>query len=164
MTFLLATEDGWIPDLLKDWKDSRQPKLAFPFYNFTVGTLPENPNTPFWMYLYHSKKRTEQPELSGTVPYRVRVVHHETNTTDSYTRLQNSGAHVRSNDLEKARTWFVCDVVEEILNVKGNAITFDDFDHAEGKDLGTSIINSVAPVKRKPSILIHTRHSLEVQD
>jgi hypothetical protein len=162
--YLYPTEDGWIPELLKDWKNSRQPKLAFPFYNFTVHTLPENPNTPFWMYLYHSKRRTEQLDLSGTVPYRVRVIHHEINAADSLSKLQNSGAHVRSNDLEDARTWFVCDVVEEILNADGSAMTFDDFDHAEGKGLGSSIISSVALVKRKASVLIHARHSLEVQD
>jgi hypothetical protein len=162
--YLYPTESGWFPELLEEWKKSGRSRLAFPFYNFRVHTLP---NGAFWMYLYYSQKRTENPDLSGLVQFRVRVIKYTLVSKDQtqLTKDQPFGSddtYVRTDYLDQARTWFLCDLVEEVRKLDGTMLTFQDFIHANDAELGSAIMNSVAPVRRlSPMVVIQkTLHEL----
>jgi hypothetical protein len=162
--FFYPTRDEWFPKLLEQWKATTNSRLAIPFYNHTVRALPVDQNAVFWMYLYYSKAQTEDVNLAGTVPYRVRVVHHQEDEGVTDRGFQHPDTFVEPINYDNARTWFVIDCVEEICRVDGSALGLADFEHAEGKSLQMAIIAAVAPANRKPGLLIKARHMLEIQD
>lgn len=161
-SYFYPTEPDWFPKFVEEWKGSNKPRLAFPFYAFEVHTLPENRDEVFWMYLYNSGNSTpaSRPEDSRTVQYRVRVVRHENQNPP----IDDPQAHLRTGSPEGARTWFVCDQVEEICRVDGTHLKDSDFKHAEGKNLLNAIFNSVAPCTRETPMFVRARYLYELQD
>lgn len=162
--YFYPTRDDWFPKLLEQWKATTNSRLALPFYGNKVLTLPKDQNAVFWMYLYYSKAQTDDANRAGTVPYRVRVVHHQEDEDVTDQDFQYPDTFVESINHVKPKMRFVIDCVEEICQVDGSDLGLDDFEHAEGKKLQMTIINSVAPAERKVGLLIKARHMLEIQD
>ena len=157
-SYFYPTESGWFPELLEAWKGTGKSKLAFPFYDFEVQTLPQQLDSDFWMYLYYTKNRTEEITLRGTIPYRVHVVRH------GIEKFNDQDAHVRNDWEENARTWFLCDVVEEIRRLDGSYLLAEDFDHTEDKELLSAIRKSVSPTRRISPFVVVGRCMRELHD
>lgn len=141
--YFYPTEDGWFENLLSEWKNSGLPRLCFPFYKFSVKTLPTIAGQkPYWMYLYFSENRTEDELLRGVVQYRVRVIQH------AFEAIADPGAFTRTDAPDDRKVWFISDLVEEIRNTAGGYLRANDFEHPNGVKLTAAIRTSIAPVKR----------------
>ena len=153
-SYLYPTNDGWLEPMLNDWKHSGLPRMAFPFFGFRVTTLPQDTVRPFWMYVYYTKRSTEDEALRGVVQFRVRVIRH------SFEPIIDAGAHNRDYELQagdKEKVYFLIDLVEEVTNSAGEALRLADFVHRDGVKLSSAIYNSIAPIKRiVPMVTVQT--------
>ena len=52
------------------------------------------------------------------------------------------------------KVWFLCDKFEEVSRISGGMLAFEDFQHAEGKNLGSCLRNSIAPAICVPKISV----------
>ncbi|MDF7807550.1 hypothetical protein P4E94_08890 [Pontiellaceae bacterium B12219] len=144
-SYLYPTEPHWFDDELKKWKSSGKRYFCFPFLWFEPHTLPSDKTKEFWLYLYYAESRTDNQSLQRVVQFRAKVI--ET----SLSKIKGNDIHLLEND--EAKTYFKCDVVEEIKTVDGKFLTEADFNHAQGKNLLSSIRNSVAPIIRKTPMI-----------
>jgi len=138
--YIYPTEPGWIERMVERWLESEKTYFAFSFLNFLPTTI--NSGFPFYMYLYYTKKQTEDVNLSGKIQYRVRVVSvkkSEFEDEDTFTFRFNSGI---------SKIWFKCDLCDNLETTSG-FLTLDDFAHAEDQTrvLSSAIRTSIAPVK-----------------
>jgi hypothetical protein len=147
-SYFYPTEDGWFEDLLEKWKSSGRRELCFPFLWFRPSTLGQNQDGTFWMYMYYTKSKTEEPESRGTVKFRVRVCSY------SFSVINGDNIYTCQDNEPEATVWFRCDIVEELRNTDGSFLKSSDFKHAYDVDLLSSVRNSIAPVKRTSPMLI----------
>jgi hypothetical protein len=146
-SYFYPTEPVWFEGLLEYWKNSGKSTLGFPFFSFTPSTLPADKSEKFWMYLYFSKNKTEDPLLKQVVKFRVRVVAYD------FSVIENASIHNRIDAQTDSRVWFQCDIVEEIRRIDGSYLMATDFKHSKPEvELLNSIHNSIAPVDCLASI------------
>jgi hypothetical protein len=127
----------WVNEMLDGWRDTGEPYLCFPWIKFQVHTLPV---PPFWMYLYYAVGLTDISSLQGRVEYKVRVVSWQPNIP-----YRDGNIHiVREN--EDGKVWFLCDRFEEVVKEGGELLSLSDFNHAYGKNLVSTIRNSIPQV------------------
>ncbi|HLE16228.1 MAG TPA: hypothetical protein VI776_15885 [Anaerolineales bacterium] len=135
------TDDEWARDMLNAWEKSRKPLLCFPWILFNVHTLVKE---PFWMYLYYTVRATDIPALQGKVEFRVRVIDW------SLARFQQDSIYPARYE-EDGKVWFLCERYEEIRNAHQQLLSLDDFAHATGKNLISTIRNSI------PQVICHSK-------
>jgi hypothetical protein len=153
--FLYPTryENGWIEDMISDWKKSNKPFMSFYFHKFYPRTLPPKPFEPFWIYFYYSHERTERPHLSGKILYRVNILDYN----ESGYFNQTDVSIIRFSGV--AKIWFKCDKFEEIKNANGALLNSDNFRHIDpNKKLLSTIRSSIAPVKRLSQITVVSQY------
>ena len=127
----------WVNDMLEGWRRYRKPKLCFPWILFNVHTLPP---TPFWMYFYYAQGRTDIPSLQGMIEFRVRMA-----SWSPESKYAGDDIHlVRAG--EDGKAWFLCDRFEEIVKENGQFLSLSDFRHAFGKNLVSTMRNSIPQV------------------
>ena len=123
--------------MLEGWLKTGKPKLCFPWIKFRVHTLPAS---PFWMYFYYAQKLTDVPSLMGKVEFRVRV-------TAWQPALNYAGNDIHLvREHENGTAWFLCDRFEEIAKENGQLLSLSDFNHAQGKNLVSSMRKSIPQV------------------
>ena len=130
-------DNHWVSDMLEGWRKSGKPFLCFPWILFEVHTLPV---TPFWMYFYYARGRTDIPSLQGRVEFRVQGVSWHPNPKYS----GNDTCVFRG--YEDGKVWFLCDRFEEIVKNDGSLLSLSDFSHAYGKNLISTMRNSIPQV------------------
>ena len=130
-------DNHWVSDMLEGWRKSGKPFLCFPWILFEVHTLPV---APFWMYFYYARGRTDIPLLQGRVEFRVQVVSWHPNPKYS----GNDTCVFRG--YEDGKVWFLCDRFEEIVKNDGSLLSLSDFSHAYGKNLISTMRNSIPQV------------------
>lgn len=135
----------WVFEMISKWKGSEKPKLCFPWVKFKVHTLPPE---PFWMYLYYAVSRTDIPELKGRIEYRVRV-----RSWRPELKYDNGDILLERGN-EDGTAWFLCDRFEEIAKRNGDLLTLTDFHHAYGKNLVSTLRNSIPPVRLQPQVKV----------
>lgn len=158
MSYMYPTIPDWFPELLDEWKGTGKNLIAFPF-DKQVSTLPQKTDTELWLYLYNTLNKTDDPNLAGTVQFRVHVVRHGFDQL-----LSDPNTHVRSDWNPNSGTWFVCDVVEEIRHIDGSFLLYKDFEHSEGKALGSVLQATIAPVRRISPFIVVGRYLRELHD
>jgi len=140
--YLYPTRDGWIEDMISEWRNSGKGLLSFSFLKFYPTTLPEEPFEPFWMFLYFSKNKTYSAELRKKIPFRVRVI--EIGADGFRNRTDVFQTPLAGED----KIWFLCDCIQEIRNHQGEYLTEENFSHCDRrKNFLCAIRNSVAPVR-----------------
>ena len=130
-------DNHWVNDMLEKWQKSGDHYLCFPRILFEVHTLPD---TPFWMYFYYAKARTDIPSLQGEIEFRVKVL----SWRPDHKYSGNDIRVFRGN--EDGRVWFLCDRFEEIVKNDGSLLSLSDFRHAYGKNLISTMRNSIPQV------------------
>lgn len=136
--------DEWAREMFEAWESSRKPLLCFPWIRFNVHTLVRE---PFWMYLYYTERATDILDLQGKVEFRVRVIDW------NRSRFQKDNIYQARYD-ENGKVWFLCNRYEEIRGERRNLIGLDDFTHAAGKNLASTIRNSIPPVICHSKIIV----------
>ena len=136
-TTWVKRDNHWVNDMLQGWRRSNKTELCFPWIFFNVYTLP---TPPFWMYFYYAKGRSDVQSLKGKFEFRTRVV--SWRPTPKY---QGDDIHI-VRDNEEGKAWFLCDQFEEIVKDGGELLSLSDFNHAHGKNLISSIRNSIPDV------------------
>ena len=141
-SFFYPTRDTWFEiNILEAWKNSGKKFVSFPFLEYEPHTLPPEEKSSFWMYLYYSESKTQDPALKRVVKFRVLVDEY------SFSKFLNFDTfQTESNN--NPTVWFKCARVEEIRKVNGLYLTDADFEHIKGSKLLSSIRNSIAPVRR----------------
>ena len=156
-SYLYPTIPNWFDKALESWKNSGKRYFSFPFLWFKPHTLPKDKSSEFWLYMYYSESQTQEDNLKRVIQYRAKVVAH------SNTIIQ--GSDIYTHQGEDPKVWFKCDAVEELRNISGKYLTEKDFDHLDaGKNLLSSIRNSIAPVKRKSPVITVQQTKYWLQD
>ena len=135
-------DNHWVNDMLEGWRASGKSLLCFPWIKFQVHTLPA---APFWMYFYYAQGLTDMPSLQGRLEFRVRVVSWRPNTI-----YREVDMHI-VREKEDGKAWFLCDRFEEIVKETGGLLSLSDFSHAHGKNLVSTIRNSI------PQVILHSK-------
>lgn len=130
-------DNHWVKNMLDGWRASGKPYLCFPWIKFQVHTLPA---PSFWMYFYYSQGRTDIPSLQGRIEYKVRVVSWRPNP------LFRAADVYLVRETENGKAWFLCDRFEEAIKEDGKYLSLSDFNHAHGKNLISTIRNSIPQV------------------
>ena len=142
-------DNHWVNNMLEGWRKSGKQYLCFPWIKFKVHTLPD---TLFWLYFYNAKSRTDVPSLQGRVEFRVRVVSWRPNP-----KYGGNDIYVIRGD-EDGTAWFLCDHFDEVVKENGDLLSLSDFSHAYGKNLISTIRNSIPQVILKTKIRVVRHH------
>ncbi len=137
------SDHHWVKDMLAGWQNSRKSYLCFPWILFEVHTLPA---TPFWMYFYYAKGRTDILNLQGRLEYRVHVV-----SWQPKSKYIDDDIHV-VRETEDGKVWFLCDRFEVIIREDGELLSLLDFKHVLGYNLISTIRSSIPQVELKAKI------------
>lgn len=129
--------DEWARDMFTSWIRSGLSYLSFPWLRWKPHTLVQE---PFWMYLYYSVRESDITHLQGKIEFRVHVRDWQ------LIRFPHSDTIYRARNDEDGKAWFLCDRFEEIQNSQGELLTLADFSHAQGKNLVSTLRNSIPPV------------------
>lgn len=127
----------WVEEMLGGWRSSGKSYLCFPWILFNVHTLPKK---SFWMYLYYAQSRTNAPLLKGKIEFRVRVTSWRSDSAFTGDDIYS----VRIDEVGKV--WFLCNRYEEIVKENGELLSLTDFQHVNGKNLISTIRNSIPQV------------------
>ena len=126
----------WDTQMIGLWVDSGLPYLTFAFNRFFPHSLSHE---TFWLYLYYTKSSSEDRQFQGKLRYRFQVIDWAEVPFD---RLDT---HLFPSELD-AKIWFWCNRFEEVTNIFGNMLAYEDFRHSEGKNLASCLRSSIAPV------------------
>lgn len=99
------------------------------------------------MYLYYTEKETDIPNLQGKVEFRVGVIDWD------LARFEQDGIY-KARYNEDGKVWFLCDRYEEVRNVNQHMLNLGDFTHTDGKNLISTLRNSIPQVVCHSNILI----------
>ena len=138
--YFYPTITGWIEDMRDKWIAAKNDSyFSFSFLNFHPDTLPKK--GAFWMYFYYTLKAEQNSSFGGNVEFRVHILEH------SKTQFQRNSVFIYPfQSSEPVKIWFLCDRIERIERQDDQVLTLGDFKHAKGKELGSTIRNSIAPV------------------
>jgi hypothetical protein len=139
-------DNEWVKIMLNDWRKSGKPYLSFPWIKFRVWTLPVS---PFWMYMYYSKSLTTIPDLIGKMEFRLRIVDWSPVKYDD----KGDDIYLARKD-EEGKIWFKCKQYQEVRKTNHDLISLDDFVHASGKNLVSTIRNSIPQVECQTGIKV----------
>ncbi len=134
----------WDTQMIQEWQASRKPYLSFAFNRFSLHSLPQE---PFWLYLYYTKSRSEEAAFRGKLRYRFQVIQW---AREQYGR---EDTYCFPSALDP-RVWFLCDQFQEVRRASGESLAYEDFQHAEGKNLASSLRSSIVPVVCKAQIRV----------
>jgi hypothetical protein len=140
--------DEWARYMLEKWEESSLPLLCFPWILTSVHTLSRE---PFWMYLYYTLSASDIPALMGKIEYRVHVIAWQN------TRYHGDNIYKARYD-EDGKVWFLCDHFEEIRKWSGEMLGLEDFTHANGKNIVSTLRNSIPPVICHEKIKVVSRY------
>ena len=140
--------DEWLKDMLDSWRGTGCRYLCFPWIKFRVHTIRDQ---SFWLYMYYSQNRSDIPDLMGVIEYRLSIMEWGTS------KYLGREIHVARGD-EPGTIWFLADRYEKIRKAEGDLVGLDDFRHADGKRLGSSIRNSIPPVALQSEIFVTERY------
>ncbi len=148
--FLFPVEyiNHWDEEMIQKWMDSKRPLLSFAFNRFFPHGLA---NEPYWLYLYYTKSRTMEPYYQGKIRFRFHVIDWNEN---EYARAD---IYTYPTTLD-GKVWFLCDKFEEVSRISGGMLAFEDFQHTEGKNLGSCLRNSIAPAICVPKISVNKHY------
>jgi hypothetical protein len=143
-SFMMATENGWLEELIFDWRQSGKEKAGFFWWNTRPQTLQNAKG--YWLYFYYSERATTIPELRGTIPYRAWVDYHD---FEPITDSQVCWREGVNPDVS-----FVCSRIEELRKESGDYVRLEDFSHlTPDLALASALIATTPPVKRLASIV-----------
>ncbi len=140
----------WVYDMLAGWERTGKSRLCFSWVRSHPRKLP-SPGEPFWLYIYYRKRQTNLPKLKGKVKIRVHVVNW------GEEEFMGDSIHLHRHP-EEGRVWFLCDRFEEVNNRAGGLLSFEDFAHAEGKDLGSAMRSSIPRVICRIPVIVKRRY------
>ena len=129
-------QNEWVKKMLNGWEIKKKPFLCFPWIKFGVHTLT---NESFWMYFYYSPRETDIDRLKGKIEYRVLV--------SDWSESIFFGDDIHSvRDDEDGTAWFKCSLFQQVRKADSMLLSLSDFNHRDGKRLGSTMRNSIPPV------------------
>lgn len=129
-------EIHWDEFMIQGWKKSKKQFLTFAFNRKFPHTLPDH---EFWLYLYYTQNKSDEPIYQGKIRYKFHVIKW------SAVEYEKSAAIYHLDSTLDAKVWFLCDHCTKVSLPTGKLLAIENFSHPQGKKLTSCMRNSISP-------------------